>query len=386
MFNSLKSYNFSGKRVLVRCDFNVPIENNKISDSFRIEQSIATLNFLKDKGAKIILISHLSKLKNNKKQSLKPVISKLEELLKRKVDFFKDCIGRNAEKKSKNLKDKDILLLENLRNEKGEEENDENFVKSLAALGDVYVNEAFSVCHREHASVVGLPRILPHFAGFNLEKEVEGLTRLFQNYQSPFIVIIGGAKVFSKIKVIESFLDKADHLLFGGKIANVILQAKGICISNSCPDEEIIKKLQDFNLTNTKIHLPVDVLASDNKNGENYIREIGPASVKDGEDIFDIGKDTIKSFGEIIKTAKTLLWSGPVGFFENQKFETGTKEIARAISENDSAFKVIGGGDTIAAIRKFGVFDKISYVSSGGGAMLQFLAGEKLPGIEALKK
>jgi len=391
--NSIRDYNFQGKRVLLRCDFNVPIKNGEILDDFRIKRTLPTISYLKKQGAKIILLSHLGrpqKFSASGKSllqefSLAPIAKKLEELLKEKVKFSKKIVGWRVKKEVKKLKVGEILLLENLRFEKGEEENDEKFAKALAELGDVYVSEAFSVCHRSHASIVSLPKLLPHFAGFELEKEIEVLSQVIQNPPSPLVVIIGGVKIDTKIKIIEKFLEIADHLLFGGQIANVILRIKGICVGKPWPKEEIVEKLKEIELTNPKIHLPVDVLASPDENGEIYIRETGPGSVRTDEEIFDIGKETIQSFGEIIKSAKSVFWSGPLGLFENDKFAKGTKEIGEIIAKNYEAFKVAGGGDTILALKKFDLLDKFSFVSTGGGAMLAFLAGEKLPGIEALE-
>ena len=390
--NSLKDFNFQGKRTLVRCDFNVPIAKGKVLDDFKIQRVLGTLTYLKKAGAKIILLSHLgrpnqnkkAKIKN-KKYSLEPVASKLEELLKDKVRFSRKCVGGKVKRQVKKLKPGEILLLENLRFEKGEEENDEEFAKALAMLGDVYVAEAFAVCHRNHASVATLPKLLPHFAGFEFEKEIEVLSQISQNPERPLVVIIGGVKIASKIKVIEKFLKISDHLLFGGQIANIILRVKGICLGKPWPEEEVTKVIEKLNLTDTKIHLPVDVVVSPDETGEIYIRQAAPGSVRKDEGIFDIGKETIQTFSGIIKTAGTLFWSGPLGMYENEKFSKGTEEIGRAIARAHSAFRVVGGGDTVAAVRKFNLLDKFSYVSTGGSVMLAFLAGEKLPGIEALK-
>ncbi len=390
MLKSLKDYNFQNKRVLVRCDFNVPIENGRVVDDFKIQRSLETLNYLKRQGAKIILLSHLgrpeeTKQRSKKKFSLRPVAQRLEELLKEKVKFFPKCIGRGPKKEAQRLKPGEILLLENLRLERGEVENDEKFSQALAELGDVYVSEAFSVAHRKHASIVTLPRLLPHYGGFSLEKEIEVLSKISQDPQRPLVIIIGGAKIASKMKVIERFLEIADHLLFGGKIANIILRVKGICPGKPWPTEEIVEKIEKLNLTDPKVHLPVDVLVSPDPSGEVYVRDTGPGNVRKDEEIFDIGEETITSFSEIIREAKTLFWSGTLGMHENEKFSQGTKGIAEAIARNYDAFKVVGGGDTIAAVRKFNLLDRFSFASTGGSAMLSFLAGEKLPGIEALE-
>lgn len=382
---SLQQADLQNKRVLVRCDFNVPIKDGRILDDFRIQKILPTLSVLKKKGAKIILMSHLEGAENDRKPSLKPVASKLEELLREKIQFVQKCIGGKAQKAANQLKPCEILLLENLRIEKGEVENDQNFAKELAELGDVYVGEHFSVCHRAHSSIVILPKLLAHFSGVELEKEVQALNKVSQNPERPLIVVIGGVKIESKTAALAKFLEVSDHLLLGGKIANVILTVKGICVGRPWPEESIAAQIKTLDLTDPKIHLPVDVLVSPDATGDVYVRETGPGKVRKDEDIFDIGQETAENFGEIIKTAKTIFWSGPLGLAGNEKFSKGTKAIAEAIAKNYSAFKVVGGGDTVAILRKFDLLDKFSYVSTGGGAMLAFLAGEKLPGIEALE-
>lgn len=390
--NFLKDSNLQAKRVLVRCDFNVPIKNGEVLDDFKIQRTLETISFLKKAGAKIILTSHLgsplkteTKKQRLKKFSLKPVQKKLQDLLKEKIRFSKECIKRKAKKEIKRLKNSQILILENLRFEKGEKENNEKFAKELAKLGDVYVNEAFSTCHRNHASIVFLPKLLPHFIGLNFEKEIEVLSRVSQNPKHPLVVIIGGVKIASKIGVIKKFLEVCDHLLLGGKIVNNILTVKGISIGKPWPEEKVVEIIKKINLTDPKVHLPIDVLVSPDISGEVYIRNTGPGSVRKDEGIFDIGIETINTFSEIIKQAQTIFWSGPLGVFENERFEKGTQEIAKIIGESKNAFTVAGGGDTVRALKKFNLLDNFSFVSTGGSAMLAFLTGEKLPGIEALR-
>ncbi len=393
MFRSLHDFNFSNKRVLVRCDFNVPVKDGKVLDDFRIRRALPTINYLKEVGAKVILLSHLgrpwdikSKRRRKKKYSLEPICERLKELLQGNIEFSEEIIGEEAQKKTQKMEEGDILLLENLRFEKGEEENNQEFAKALAELGEYFVEEAFSVCHRAHASVVSLPKILPNFAGFGLEKEVGVLSQISQNPQRPLVGIIGGAKIESKIKVIKKFLETADHLLLGGKIANVLLTIKGICVSKPLPeDKSIVERIQKLRLTNPKLHLPIDALVSFEKDREDHIRETGPANLRKEEEIFDIGKETIKTFGSIIKQAKTIFWSGPLGLAEHEKFSRGTKAIAEIIGHNQSAFKVVGGGDTIAILQGFGLLDRFSYIATGGGAMLAFLASDRMPGLEALQ-
>lgn len=361
---TLKDFDFKNKRVLLRCDFNVPIVKGKVQDDFRIKASLPTINFLLEKGAKLLLISHLEDAEG-KNLSLAPVKIKLEEYLGRQILMAEDCIGEKIKNQISNLKNGEILLLENLRFHKEEKENSPNFAKQLARLGDIYINDAFSVCHRVHASVVGLPQFLPSGVGFLLEKEIKVLSTILENPQRPLVVIIGGAKISSKAGVIKNFLEKADNILLGGKVANTILQIKGFYRDLSLDKEEL--EDLNFDLNSPKIHLPVDF-------------------IKQGDLIFDIGQETIKNFSEIIKTAKMTLWSGPMGFFEKPEFENGTKMIGLAIIKNKETFKVAGGGDTISAISRFGLLEKFDHISTGGGAMLEFLAGKKLAGIKALER
>jgi len=308
---TIKSFNFKNKRVFVRCDFNVPLDSKgDIVDDFRIQQTVPTLKYLQDKGARLILASHRSDNKNLVSTWLR---------LKKYLDL------------------KEAELLDNLRLDKGEEENDDNFAKQLAGLAEIYINDAFGVCHRAHASVVGLPKYLPSGAGFLLEREVEVLFQVLENPKRPLVIIVGGAKIESKSRVINNFLNKADQILVGGKIT------------------------QAFKIDSPTVYFAID----NNKN-------------------LDIGPETIKMFSNIIKKAGTIVWAGPLGRFEDPLYQKGTEEIAREITKNKKAFKVAGGGDTIFALLKFGLRDKFDHVSTGGGAMLSFLSGEKLPGLQAL--
>lgn len=383
---TLEDFDFENKRTIVRCDFNVPLENSKVVDNFRIKEILPTINYLVEKKAKIILISHLGDPKGkDKKYSLMPVAEELKRLLSKDVKFLDDCKGKNIEKQVNQMKQGEIVLLENLRFYPEEKENDLTFAKSLAELGDIYISEAFGVCHREHASISALPRLMPSGIGFLFGKEIASLSKARENPDRPFVVVIGGAKISSKIKMVERFLPKADYVLLGGKIANVILAAKGICLNGALPEEDVVKIIEKIELTSTRIHLPIDVLVSpDEKTGE-YIRETGPALVREEEGIFDIGPETIEIFEKIIRQAKTIIWSGALGLAENEKFSKGTKAIAKAISRNYDAFTIAGGGDTMKFLNQFELGSMFSYTSTGGGAMLNYLAGEKMPGIEALK-
>lgn len=392
MIKTIRDFNPKGKRVFVRCDFNIPIKEGVISDDFKIEKSLPTIKYLRERGAKLILASHLGRplangeRRKKKEFSLLPVKNKLERVLGEKIIFSKKIGGWRVKVKTKKIKNGQIMMIENLRFNKGEESNSEKFAKKLSKLADYYVNEAFSVSHRSHASIVGIPQFLPHFAGLQMEKEIETLAKILKNPDRPLVVIIGGAKIETKVNVIDKFSKFADYLLLGGKTANAILAVKGISVGRPWPSPEAIKMAKKINLTDTKIHLPADVLVSPDKDGNVYVRETGPGSVRKEEEILDIGEETVKKFSRIIMEGKTIFWSGPLGFFENEKFSQGTKNIIKALGENRIAFKVAGGGDTVAAIKRFNAFNDFSFVSTGGGAMLEFLSGKELPGIKALER
>ncbi len=384
----LKEFNFKNKRVLLRCDFNVPLDDQgNILDDFRVRQALPTIQYLIGEGAKVILMGHLGDPGGKEVDGLKldPIRDRLAECLGLSVLKAADCLGAQVEKQIFEMKEGEVLLLENLRFHEGEEKGDEDFAEKLAKLGDVYVNDAFSVSHRPHASIVGVPKFLPSFAGFLLEKEICFLSRVLENPVRPVVVLVGGAKIENKISVIKSFLQKADHLLLGGKIANSVLGVKGIWLDGKGLTQETIRMIKEVPLTSIKLHLPVDALVSLNDSGRPYIKESALAEIKENELLLDIGPETINIFSKIIQEAKTIIWVGPFGFFENPLFEKGTKEIARAIVNNKEAFKVVGGGETLEFINKIGMSDKFDHVSTGGGAMLEFLSGKVLPGIAALK-
>lgn len=382
MLKTLKDFKLKGKRVLVRCDFNVPLDKEgKIEDDFRIERAIPTIEYLVKKGAKVILMSHLGRPEGRFVEELKldPVQEKLTEYLDLSVTKAPDCIG--IEKETKKMEEGEILLLENLRFYKGEDDNDPKFAKELAKLGDIYINDAFGSCHRKHASIVGLPCLLSSGVGLLLEKEIEVFSSVLKNPKRPLIAIIGGVKLESKTKLLKELLEKVDHLLIGGKIANLILEIKGF--TNGEPKEDTLKELE---LTSTKLHLPLDAVASPDMTGKVYIRNSALAKVKKDENLLDIGPETVETFSRIIKEAKMIVWAGPMGYFEQPPFDKGTRKIAEAIIKNNKAYKIVGGGDTIFAVSSFGLRDRFDHVSTGGSAMLQFLSGEKLPGLEALER
>jgi phosphoglycerate kinase len=378
---TLTDFDFSKKKVLVRCDFNVPIsKDGKIQEEFRIKAALPTIEYLKKQKAKIILLSHLEI--KEKPESLKPVAEQLPKILNTKVKFIPTLNSTEIEKEVKAMKEGEIVLVENLRFDPREKKCEMSFAKELARLGDFYVNEAFSCSHRKHTSIYLLPQLLPSAAGFRLVKEIEVLSKLLENPERPLVAIIGGIKIETKIKTILNLLEKADHLLLGSKIGENILAQKMILVGRDFVYEPLVDQIQ---LTNPKLHLPVDGRISLKEENDVYLRTGGIGTLRKEEAIYDIGPETIHIFVEIIKNAKTIFWSGPLGMFENPRFKEGTKRIAEAIVRNHSAFKVVGGGDTIFAINSFGLLDHFDFVSTGGGAMLEFLAGEKLPGIEILE-
>ncbi len=378
----IQDFELKGKNVLVRCDFNVPIsKTGEVLDDFRIKKAVPTIEYLIEKDARVILMSHLES--KGEKSSLKCLLPILKELLGKETVLFKDYLKKGARKEIEALTPQNVVLLENLRFHDGEKKNDEEFAKSLARLGDIFINEAFSVCHRKHASIVGIPKYLPKTKGFLLEKEIDVFSHILESPQRPFVAIIGGIKIETKIKTILNILKIADHLIIGSKIGEVFFVHKNLLIGRDLPEEKLI---ENIDLTNPKIHLPLDGVIALKSLKEGYLRKGGIGTLRKEEDVFDIGPESIKAFKGIISHAKTILWNGPMGMYEDEKFERGTKEIADAIVRNYLAFKVAGGGETVSAINKFKLVDKFDFLSTGGGAMLEFLAGEKLPGIEALKE
>jgi len=387
---TLRNVDLKGKRVLYRVDYNVPLtEDLKVRDDTRIRETIPTINYMREKGAKIIILSHLGRPKGERKKefSLKPVRDKLSELLNYDVRLIDDIYSDEAKEIVNSLRENDIVMFENLRFYPEEEKNVESFAEKLSEFGDIYVSDAFAVSHRENTSVFLLPCMLPSYAGFLLEKEVNLLSKLIENPEKPYIIIIGGAKVSDKIGVLKNLVNKVDSILIGGGAAFTFLKAEGYNIGSSIYEREmevLAKEIMDIaNKKNVKILLPVDVHVTEElKEGKDH--EIVPVE-KIPYDWYgvDIGPKTIEIFKEEIKNAKTIFWSGPLGVYEMDLYSVGTKEIAKAISEVDG-IKVIGGGDTISAVNKFGYLDKMTHVSTGGGALLEFLEGKVLPGIKVL--
>lgn len=382
-----------GKRVLVRVDFNVAIERGRVKEDFRIKAALPTIKYLIKQKAKVILISHLGRPEEGKsnfngnsdqKLTLEPAAKYLSKILKKKVGFVSDCIGDKVKSAIEKMKFGNVVLLENLRFYPQEEENDEWFAKKLAENADYYVNDAFAVSHRSHASVVGITKFLPSSAGFLLTKEVEVLTKAYTHPKKPLCIVMGGGKISTKINLIMRFFDKADHILIGGALANTLLSAKGYAIGKSKTDSAMIEKIKDLDITSKKIHLPVDTVVVKEISVDAPVQIKGAGNIADDEIILDIGPDTIYLFSHIVEDSKMVIWNGPLGLFEMKKFAKGTNEFAKALVKA-KAFEIIGGGDTITALDKIKLLNKFDFVSTGGGAMLEFLAGEDLPGIEALK-
>lgn len=389
---TVKDIDVNGKKVLVRCDFNVPIdsETGKITDNRRIRAALPTIQYLLDHNAKVILCSHLGRPKGefNLKYSLKPVAEELSKLLNKDVKLAKDVIGESAKELTSNMKEGDIVLLENVRFHKEEEQNDPEYSKALASMAEIYVNDAFGTAHRAHSSTTGVADYLPAVSGFLIEKELEFLGGALENPKHPFVAILGGAKVSDKIGVIENLLDKVDTLIIGGGMAYTFYKAQGHHIGTSICEEDkldlaksILEKAQEKGV---KLLLPVDnhVSSEYSNNGEDKI--VDSTEIPDGFMGLDIGPKTIEKFEEAVKDAKTVVWNGPLGVCEFDKFATGTKAVATMLSKI-GATTIIGGGDSAAAIEKLGLADKMTHISTGGGASLEFLEGKTLPGIACLQ-
>jgi phosphoglycerate kinase len=392
IFNKLiiEDLNVRGKRVFIRADFNVPIDENlKVTDDRRIRSTLPTINYAIDEGAKVILSSHLGrpKGKTDPKLSLAPVAKRLQRLLNKDVSFLSDCIGSQVESFISKMKEGDVVLLENLRFHIEEEENNEEFVRALARLADVYVNDAFGASHRAHASIVGMPKFLPSAAGFLLKKEVEYLKGALDNPIKPFVAILGGAKVSGKIGVLENLGNKVDKVLVGGGMAYTFIKAMGYEVGNSLVEEDMLetaqrirKKLKGIGI---KFYLPVDCVIAQSIEPGAETKLVPTLEIPKGWRALDIGPASVKLFSEALQDAKTVLWNGPMGIFEIDAFSRGTFAIAHAVADV-YALTIVGGGDTDLAVHRAGVSDVISFISTGGGASLQLLEGKELPGIAAL--
>lgn len=392
MKKTVRDIDFKNKRALVRVDFNVPMKDGKITDDFRIKSALKTIDYLMDKGAKVVLMSHLGRPKGVYKPefSLKPVAEKLQELTGKKVVFFdiESPVNDDTLKASKDF-DGSILLLQNTRYDAGEEKNDPELAKKFAAHGDIYVNDAFGTAHRAHASNVGVSEILPAVAGFLVENEIKYIKENLDNPKHPFVAILGGAKVSDKIGVIENLMNKVDKIIIGGAMANTFLKAQGYDMGKSLVEDEKIdlakELLNESDDKNVEILLPVDLVMTDSLDDSKVIKTVKLDDDKSDLMAVDIGEESIKNFSKAIKDAKLVIWNGPMGVFENKDFAKGTFEIARAVAESD-AISIIGGGDSSLAVKLSGYEDKVTHVSTGGGASLEMMEGKELPGIKCLEE
>ncbi|MBU5449743.1 phosphoglycerate kinase [Acetivibrio sp. MSJd-27] len=387
---TIEDIDVSGKKVLVRCDFNVPLDADKnITDENRIVGALPTIKYLIDKGAKVILCSHLGRPKGefNEKYSLKPVAKRLSEVLGQEVKMADDVIGESAKKLASSLKDGEVMLLENVRFHKEEEKNDKAFAKELASMAEIYVNDAFGTAHRAHASTEGVANYLPAVCGYLIKKEIEIMGKALADPARPFVTILGGAKVSDKIGVINNLIDKVDALVIGGGMAYTFIKAKGGDIGQSiCEDDkldlakELMKKADEKGV---KILLPIDNVAAKEFSNDAESMVVDAGKIPAGYQGLDIGPETIQYFKETLEKAKTIIWNGPMGVFEMPNFANGTKAVAEIVANAD-AVTIIGGGDSAAAVEQLGFADKMTHISTGGGASLEFLEGIVLPGIAAL--
>ncbi|HEA28540.1 MAG TPA: phosphoglycerate kinase [Leeuwenhoekiella sp.] len=392
---TIDDFNFKDKKALIRVDFNVPLNNDhEVTDTTRIEAAKPTIKKILDDGGSTVLMSHLGRPKAKESEfSLKHIIDKVSEVLGVKVKFVTDCVGEEAEKAAKDLKPGEVLLLENLRYHKEEEKGDKDFAKKLSKLGEIYVNDAFGTAHRAHASTTVVAQFFPDKKcfGYLIAQEIESLDKVMHSDRKPVLAILGGAKVSSKITVIKNILDKVDDLILGGGMAYTFIKAQGGNIGSSiCEDDlqdlalDILKQAKEKNVN---IHLPVDVIAADafSEFANTQVEDI--YKIADGWQGLDAGPKSLEHFAEIVKKSKTILWNGPLGVFEIEPFSKGTIKLGEAIAEatSNGAYSLVGGGDSVAAVKEFGFDDKVSYVSTGGGAMLEMLEGKTLPGIAAIQ-
>ncbi len=387
---TLKDIDVYEKKVLIRVDFNVPIVDGRITDDNRIKEALPTIKYVLDNGGAVILMSHLGRPDGKvvEKYSLKPVAERLEQLLEKPVIMAKDVVGTDAKSKAKKLKAGEILLLENLRFEAGEEENDKEFCEKLAKLGDIYVNDAFGTAHRKHASTYGVAKILPSAIGFLIEKELRIICGAIENPKRPLVGILGGAKISDKISIVDKLLDVCDTLIIGGGMAYTFQKALGYNIGNSLLDETKIqdckKMLEKAEKNNVELLLPVDYVESKAIDDVANAKATKTQNIDDGYMGVDIGKKTIKMFVKAIKRAKTVIWNGPMGVFEEPKFAVGTYKVAKALTKVKGT-TIIGGGDSGSAVINMGLSHKITHISTGGGASLKLFEGKILPGVDVIE-
>lgn len=389
---TVSDIDLKGKRVIARVDFNVPLDaEGNITDDKRIREALPTIRYILEQGAKLILVSHLGRPKNGPeaKFSMKPAAHRLSELLGKEVVLAADVIGEDAKAKAQALEAGQVLMLENVRFHKEEEKNDPAFAKELASLADIYVNDAFGTAHRAHASTAGLADYLPAVCGYLIKKELDIMGKALDNPERPFVSILGGAKVSDKISVIENLLDKVDVLIIGGGMAYTFLKCQGHQIGNSiCENDKLDlarELLEKAKAKGVNLLLPLDNVAGKEFKADTEAQVVPSDEIPDGWMGMDIGENTIASFSEAIRSAKTVVWNGPMGVFEMEQFANGTRKVAQALAES-GAISIVGGGDSAAAVEQLGFADKITHISTGGGASLEFLEGKELPGIAVLNE
>jgi len=387
---TVKDADVAGKRVLVRVDFNVPLADGAVTDDTRVRAALPTLRYLMDRGAKVIIVSHLGRPKGEPdlQYSLRPVRRTLQRLIGRNVTFVPQTVGPEATEAVERMVDGEVLMLENVRFNPGEKANDPAFARQLAALADVYVNDAFGAAHRAHASTAGVAEFLPAYAGLLLAREVETLTSMLADPERPFVAILGGSKVSDKFGVIDKLLDCVDTLIVGGGMAFTFLRAKGLEIGTSIVEPDWVEPAKAMLAKaiekDVEIMLPVDFVVADAFAEDAETRIVGREEIPADMMGLDIGPTSGQLFAGAISDAKTVFWNGPMGVFEMKPYETGTREVAAAVARNNRAVSVIGGGDSVAALKKFGLEERVTFVSTGGGASMKLLEGAPLPGVEAL--
>lgn len=389
---TIDSLDAAGKKVLVRVDFNVPVKDGVVTDDTRIRAALPTIEKLVGDGARVILMSHLGRPAGTGFEeafSLRPAALRLSELLGKPVVFAADTVGEDAQAKAAALRDGDVLLLENLRFDKREKKNDPEFCKQLAALAEVYVNDAFGTAHRAHASTAGVAALLPAYAGYLMTREVSTLTGMLDEPKRPFVAILGGSKVSDKIKVIDVLIDKCDTLIIGGGMCFTFLMAKGLSVGTSLKEEDWVERaaemIEKAKAKGVDLLLPVDVVAADRFAEDADHKTVPVEAIPDDMMGLDIGAGTAALYADAIAKAKTVFWNGPMGVFEMDAFAAGTKAVAQAVADNQDADTIIGGGDSVAAVNKFDLADRMTFISTGGGASMELVQGEKLPGVEALR-
>ena len=389
---TIDSLEAAGKKVLVRVDFNVPVKDGVVTDDTRIRAALPTIEKLVGDGARVILMSHLGRPAGTGYEeafSLRPAALRLSELLGKPVVFASDTVGEDAQAKTAALRDGDVLLLENLRFDKREKKNDPAFCEQLAALADVYVNDAFGTAHRAHASTAGVAALLPAYAGYLMTREVSTLSGMLDEPKRPFVAILGGSKVSDKIKVIDALIDKCDTLIIGGGMCFTFLMAQGLSVGTSLKEEDWVERagemLAKAKERGVELLLPVDVVVADRFAEDADHVTVMVDSIPNDMMGLDIGADTAAMYAEAISKAKTVFWNGPMGVFEMDAFAAGTKAVAETVAANKEGDTIIGGGDSVAAVNKFDLADQMTFISTGGGASMELVQGEKLPGVEALK-